>query len=255
VNEPERPTLPREEIEWIRRTRRHPRPTQPDFLVLRRLATQVARALGRLGADGRGLEVLDVFCGTRPYEDLMPAGSKVTGYDIDDHYGSADVTGTEFLPFGDEAFDLVFFAEGFFYSPDPEEAAAEMLRIARPGGSTIVTLPLVWEYRTDRLEHRFTAPELVQVFERAGWSEVEAAEVGGYAVSWALLTGRILRAVEENTRARSRLGWRLRPLFALAYAATNAIGALAERFERSVWRPAPYTLPPDMILTARKPAS
>ena len=255
VSEPERPTLPREEIEWIRRTRRHPRPTQPDFLVLRRLATHIARALGRVsGGNGGGLEVLDVFCGTRPYEDLMPQGSKVTGYDIDDRYGSADVTGTDFLPFEGESFDLVFFAEGFFYSPDPREAAAEMLRITRPGGSTIVTLPLVWEYRTDRLEHRFTAPELVRVFESAGWDDVEASEVGGYAVSWALLTGRIMRAVEESARSRSRLGWRLRPLFAAAYAAMNAIAVLAERFERRVWRPAPYTLPPDMILTARKPA-
>lgn len=250
MNEP-RPTLPPEEIEWIRRTRRHPRPTQPDFFVLRRLVQHLGAALARLGG-GDSLDVLDVFCGTRPYEDLMPRGSKVTGYDIDDRYGSADVTGTEFLPFGDASFDLVFFAEGFFYSPEPDEAAAEMLRVARPGGSAIVTLPLVWEYRTDRLEHRFTAPELVRVFERAGWDEVEAKEVGGYAVSWGLLTGRILRAIEESARARSTFAWRLRPLFAAAYAAMNAIAVLADRFERRVWRPAPYVLPPDMILTARK---
>ena len=83
-----RPTLPREEIEWIRRTRRHPRPTQPDYLALRRLAEHVRAALADLGDEP--LDVLDVFCGTRPYEDLMPPGSRVTGYDIDDRYGSAD---------------------------------------------------------------------------------------------------------------------------------------------------------------------
>jgi SAM-dependent methyltransferase len=252
-----RPPLPREEIEWIRRTRRHPRPTQPDYFVLRLLVERIGAALARVTGTVPSvpLDVLDVFCGTRPYDDLMPAGARVTGYDIDDRYGSADVTGTDFLPFEDASFDLVFFAEGFFYSPDPAEAAAEMLRIARPGGSTIVTLPLVWEYRTDQLEHRFTAPELARVFEGAGWEDVEAQEVGGYAASWALLTGRILRAVEESARARSRLGWRLRPLFAAAYAAMNALAALADRFERRVWRPAPYVLPPDILLTARKPVS
>jgi len=250
VSEP-RPTLPREEIEWIRRTRRHPRPTQPDYLVLRRLVEHVRASLARLGDES--LDVLDVFCGTRPYEDLLPAGSRVTGYDIDDRYGSADVTGTEFLPFEDASFDLVFFAEGFFYSPDPGDAAAEMLRIARPGGSTLVTLPLVWEYRADRLEHRFTAPGLARVFERAGWTEVEAREVGGYAASWSLLTGRIMRAAEESARARSRLGWRLQKLFAAAYVAMNALALLADRFERRTWRPQPYVLPPDIILTARKP--
>jgi SAM-dependent methyltransferase len=245
-----RPPLPAAEVEWIRRTRRHPRPTQPDFFVLRRLVQFVSAALGRLGGP---LEVLDVFCGTRPYEDLMPVGSQVTGYDIDQRYDSADVTGSDFLPFDDASFDLLFFAEGFFYSPDPGEAAHELLRVARPGGHALITLPLVWEYRRDRLEHRFTAPELAAVFELAGWEDVETAEVGGYAVSWALLSGRIVRALEEYARARSRLGWRLRPLFAAAYFAINLVAGLADRFERRRWRPAPYVLPPDIILTARKP--
>lgn len=252
MNEP-RERLPDEEIEWIRRTRRHPQPIQPDFFVLRRLLQAVSAALGRVGGGGAGIEVLDVFCGTRPYEDLMPAGSRITGYDIDDRYGSADVTGTEFLPFGDAAFDLVFFAEGFHYAPDPGEAAAELLRIARPGGHLIVTLPLVWPYDREGPEHRFTAPELARIFERAGWEEVETAEIGGHAVSWALLSGRIMRSVEEWTRSRSRFAWRLRGLFGIAYLAINVIAGLVDRFERRLWRPEPHVLPADMILTARRP--
>lgn len=199
------------------------------------------------------LEVLDVFCGTRPYEDLMPEGSAVTGYDIDDRYGSADVTGTDFLPFDDAAFDLVFFAEGFFYSPDPDEAALELRRVTRPGGHLVMTLPFVWEYRRDRLEHRFTGPELGSVFERAGWTQIEAREVGGYAVSWSLLTGRIIRAIEERARAKNAHAWRLHPLFAAAYLTLNVVAGLTDRFERHAWRPDPYILPPDIVLTARKP--
>ena len=246
----QRPPLPAAEVEWIRRTRRHPRPTQPDYFVLRRLVQFVSAALGRLNGP---LDVLDVFCGTRPYEDLMPAGSRVTGYDIDQRYASADVTGTDFLPFDDASYDLLFFAEGFFYSPDPDEAASELLRVARPGGHVVVTLPLVWEYRRDQLENRFTAPELAGVFERAGWTEVEATEVGGYAVSWALLSGRIVRAVEEYGSGRSALARGLRPLYRALYLAINVLAGIADRFERRRWRPDPYVLPPDMILTARKP--
>jgi SAM-dependent methyltransferase len=245
-----RPPLPAAEVEWIRRTRRHPRPTQPDYFVLRRLVQFISAALGRLEGP---LDVLDVFCGTRPYEDLMPAGSRVTGYDIDQRYHSADVTGSGFLPFDDASYDLLFFAEGFFYSPDPDGAASELRRVTRPGGHVLVTLPLVWEYRRDQLEHRFTAPELAAVFERAGWSDVEATEVGGYAVSWALLSGRILRAVEEYGSARGAAARRSRPLYGVAYLAINLLAGLADRFERRRWRPDPYVLPPDMILTARKP--
>ena len=133
----------------------------------------------------------------------------------------------------DASFDLLFFAEGFFYSPDPGEAARELLRVARPGGHAVITLPLVWEYRRDRLEHRFTAPELATVFEGAGWADVETAEVGGYAVSWALLSGRIVRALEEYARARSRLAWRLRPLFAAAYFAISEVLTNAAKHARA----------------------
>jgi SAM-dependent methyltransferase len=244
-----RPRLPADQIEWVRRTRRHPRPTQPDFLVLRRLVQSLSTVLGRLNGP---METLDVFCGTRPYEDLLPPGSRVTGYDIDDHYGGADVTGTDFLPFDDASYDLVLFTEGFFYLPDPVGAAEELRRVARPDGHLVLTLPLVWEYDRRQVEHRFTSPSLARVFEAAGWDEVEAHEVGGYAVSWALLTGRILRAVEESLAARG--AGSLHPLFAAAYLAMNAVAIIADRFEHRVWRPYPYTLPPDLLLTARRPA-
>ncbi len=244
-----RPRLPDEQIEWARRTRRHPRPTQPDFFVLRRLVQSLETVFGRLPGP---VKTLDVFCGTRPYEDLLPPGSEVTGFDIDNHHGSADVTGTEFLPFDDASYDLVLFTEGFFYSPDPVAAAEELRRVARPGGRVVITLPLVWEYDRRQIEHRFTSTSLARVFEDAGWEEVETLEVGGYAVSWALLSGRILRAGEEVLSDRG-LG-ALRPLFPALYLAMNTVAVLADRFERLVWRPGAYALPPDILLTARRPA-
>ena len=244
-----RPRLLAEQIEWARRTRRHPRPTQPDFLVLRRLVQSLSTALGRITGP---VEALDVFCGTRPYEDLLPVSSRITGFDVDDHYGSADVTGADFLPFEDSSYDLVLFTEGFFYLPEPVAAAEELRRVTRPGGHIVLTLPLVWEYDRRQVEHRFTSTSLARVFDAAGWDEVEAREVGGYAVSWALLTGRILRAGEEKLSARGA-GALARPLFAAVYLAMNAIAILADRFERRIWRPDPYALPPDLLLTARRP--
>jgi SAM-dependent methyltransferase len=243
-----RPRLPDEQIEWARRTRRHPRPTQPDFFVLRRLVQSLSTVLAELPGP---VETLDVFCGTRPYEDLLPAGSRVTGFDIDNHYGRADVTGTDFLPFEGSSYDLILFTEGFFYLPEPVAAAEELRRVARPGGTVVITLPLVWEYDRRQIEHRFTSPSLASVFEAAGWEDVRTLEVGGYAVSWALLSGRILRAGEEVLRDRGASG--LRPLFAALYLAMNAVAVLADRFERLVWRPGAYTLPPDILLTARNP--
>ena len=52
-----------------RRTRRHPRPWQFDYLHLRRLLDDLRPAMARLAEPG-GV-VLDVFCGSRPYDDLV----------------------------------------------------------------------------------------------------------------------------------------------------------------------------------------
>lgn len=195
-----------------------------------------------------------MFCGTRPYEDLLPAGSRVTGFDVDNRYGHADVTSREFLPFADASFDVVLFTEGFFYLPDPRAAASELRRVLRPGGHLVLTLPLVWEYNRDQLEHRFTGPELAAVF--AGeWDQVEVEEVGGFAVAWATLSGRLARAIEESATHRGGAWAVIRYLFKPVYLALNAIALLLERFEERLWRPRPYQLPDHLLLTARRPKS
>ena len=124
--------------------------------------------------------MLDIYCGSRPYEDLIPPGSRYTGLDIDDRYGTADVVTQEFLPFPDESFDLVLCTEGFHYVPDPIHGLAEIERVLRPGGRVVLTVPLVWQYDRTILEHRYTGPELAALL--AGWDDVEVIENGGHAV-------------------------------------------------------------------------
>ncbi len=196
--------------------------------------------------------MLDVFCGTKPYADLLPAGSRLTGFDVDNHYGHADVTSDEFLPFADASFDAVLFTEGFFYLPDPGSAASELRRVLRPGGTLVLTLPLVWEYNRDQLEHRFTGPELSALF-APEWEAVEVEEVGGYAVAWATLTGRILRAMEELMSHRGGIWGLARYAFLPLYIVLNGLAVVLDRFERRLWRPSPYQLPDHLLLTARRP--
>ena len=72
-------TVPPAVVERIRRSRRHPRPTQFDYLHVKRLVDDLGAAITDLG---EVRDVLDVYCGTRPYEDLFPAGAKVVGLDV-----------------------------------------------------------------------------------------------------------------------------------------------------------------------------
>jgi SAM-dependent methyltransferase len=242
----DRPTLPVETLERVRRTRRHPRITQFDYLHLKRLVDDVAEALASIPQPVE--DVLDAFCGTRPYEDMLPAGARCIGFDIDNHFGSADVTSHEFLPFDDQSFDLVLSVSGFYYVPDPERGVSELARVLRPGGTAIVTAPVAWEYDRTILEHRFTGPELEALF--ADWEQVEVVENGGRAIAWALLTGHLIylreRALAPRVRALAT------PLFKLSYVTVNALGALADRGMRAR-DTGPHTLPANLLLRARKP--
>jgi SAM-dependent methyltransferase len=193
--------------------------------------------------------VLDVFCGTRPYDELLRAGSEVVGLDIDDRHGVADVVTDAFLPFPDESFDLVLCAEAFHYVGDPAAGVAELRRVLRHGGTAVVSVPLVWEYDPTILEHRFTGPELEHLFR--AWDEVRVVVNGERAVVWATVTGRMLNLVEERL-ARGPATPVVRATFALAYLAVNLVASVAERVEGRLAR-GNTMLPMNLLLTARRP--
>jgi SAM-dependent methyltransferase len=236
-------TLTPSELEGVRRTRRRPRRTQFDYLHLRRLIGDLTRTLRAF--DTPAPEVLDVYCGSRPYDDLLPAGSRCTGLDVPGNpYGVADVVSDDFLPFPDASFDLVTCYEAFHYVEDPAHGVAELYRVLRPGGMVLIAVPFVWEYDRTILEHRYTGPELAALL--GGWDDVRVIENGGRAVAWATLTGSILE------RARLRLPRPARVLFAPAYVLLNGCGGLLDALERR-GADGTITLPMNLLATARKP--
>jgi SAM-dependent methyltransferase len=237
--------LATEELERIRLARQKPRIFQFDYLHLRVLRDDIARELAAMPGP---VDVLDVYCGTRPYEQLLPAGARCTGLDVTARYGAADVVTDEFLPFEDGSFDLVVSFEGFHYVPDPAAGIREVERVLRPGGRALVTVPLTWEYERGTLEHRFTGPELERLF--AGWEDVRVSENGGRGVAWAAQTGRIIERFQQ--RVHRRLGWAadlLAPAFALVYVLVNLTGAVIEKAEDE----GPTTLPMNLMVIARRP--
>ena len=231
------------QLEAARRSRRHPRRTQFDYLHLRRLLRDLQRSLAAI--DTRAPEVLDVYCGSRPYDDLLPAGARCTGLDVEGNpYGVADVVTNEFLPFPDESFDVVTCYEAFHYVEDPVRGIAEIRRVLRPGGTVLIAVPFVWEYDRTILEHRYTGPELAALLE--GWDDISIIENGGRGVAWATLTGSILE------RTRRRLPQAVRPLFGPVYVALNGLGSLLDRVEERSSDGA-ITLPMNLVATALKP--
>jgi SAM-dependent methyltransferase len=242
-------TLSVRELAEVRRSRRRPRATQFDYLHVRRLVNDVREAIGRI--EGPVEEVLDVYCGCRPYDDLLPQGARSTGLDIvGNPYGVADVTSDEFLPFADASFDLVTCYEAFHYVEDPRQGVDEIRRVLRPGGTTIVSVPFVWEYDRTILEHRFTGPELSALFE--DWEDVNVIENGNRVVAWATLTGTLLERVRVRIPKLGGAGRVLQGGVSGIYVVMNGVAVGLDRLDRR-YADSDLTLPMNLLVTARRP--
>ncbi|HEX6228741.1 MAG TPA: class I SAM-dependent methyltransferase [Solirubrobacterales bacterium] len=108
-----------------------------------------ARAVLGLAGVRRGERALDAGCGTGIYtRRLVEQGAEVTGVDIDPEMLAAarvkvpsatlveaDVT---HLPFADGSFDLSLAVTLLCFVEDAELAAAELVRVTRPGGRVVL---------------------------------------------------------------------------------------------------------------------
>lgn len=237
---PEREHFSDEVIARIRRSRRHPRRTDYLYLHLRHLVDDLARAL----ADVQGRDVLDAYCGARPYEDLLPDGACCTGLDVDDAYGLADVVSDEFLPFEPASFDLVVCTQAFYFLASPVDAVAEIAAVLRPAGTVVITTPIAYP-GTSRL---YSEAQLRDLFD--GWDDVSAVASGGTAVARATLSGYLLHQVEKRLTGVARP---LRVVFPLLYVLVSWVGSLLDRVERRYF--ADDALPTNLLLKATKPST
>jgi ubiquinone/menaquinone biosynthesis C-methylase UbiE len=83
-----------------------------------------AIAAARRGCQVTGLDYVEDLLGR------AVARSRVEGLKLDLVEGDAEA-----MPFADESFDAVISVVGVMFAPDQERAAAELLRVCRPGGT------------------------------------------------------------------------------------------------------------------------
>ena len=93
--------------------------------------------------------LLDVGCGSKPYQDLF-AVEVYIGLDIDsensrkrgiaDHYYDGHV-----FPFTDASFDSILCNQVLEHVFNPDEFLREIVRALKPGGRLLLTVPFVWD--------------------------------------------------------------------------------------------------------------
>lgn len=135
--------------------------------------------------------LLDVGCGSRPYDDILSQiGRSRIGLEVDrvryaapsaapNVWGSATR-----LPFSDNCFDVVVSFQVLEHVPEPHYVIAEIYRVLAPGGRLVLTAPHIWGVHEEPNDYfRFTGFGLSYLARKAGLEVCDVRAIAGYWVT------------------------------------------------------------------------
>ena len=154
--------------------------------------------------------MIDIGCGTKPYEDLVrPFVESHVGVDhpVSLHSRSkVDLSGTAYsIPTEDASFDSALCTAVLEHLEEPEAALRECNRVLVPGGYAVYTVPFIWHIHEEPRDfYRFTRFGLAHLFGKAGFVDVEVRALSGFAVTFGQLL--VYRLQSLNKGVVRRLG-------------------------------------------------
>lgn len=160
--------------------------TNPARMVMRRGAELLVRAMHQY-LRGR---VLDIGCGLKTKRLLV--NDQVTAYVGLDHEASlhdrsqVDLVGTAYrIPQPDASFDGIVCTAVLEHLEEPKSALRESLRVLKPGGHAIYTVPLYWHLHEEPRDfYRYTKHGLRYLFMESGYELVEIVPASGFWITF-----------------------------------------------------------------------
>jgi SAM-dependent methyltransferase len=192
--------------------------------LVRWLAGEARRAQEELGA----YRVLDVGCGTKPYEPLFsPFAASYIGVDPVEN-PHAELRGSvEALPVEDGSFDVVLCNQVLEHCDDPARAVRELRRATAPRGRVLASTHGVMPYHPSPTDFwRWTHAGLEKLFlESADWASVRVTPASGTTAC----IGMIFAMNLDLALRRLRAGRLSKPLVTTVNRAAEAIDRRSPR--------------------------
>ena len=142
--------------------------------------------------------VLDVGCGYMPYRQLIesvPAVNSYVGMDIAQTTYSGEIEpdlkwDSEQIPADDKSFECVIATEFLEHHPEPEIVLKEILRVMKPNGIFLATVPFIWNlHEIPHDEYRYTPYSLERCLSSAGFRNIKIKPLGGWNMAFAQMIG------------------------------------------------------------------
>lgn len=151
------------------------------------------RELARVAQTYVSGQTIDIGCGTKPYEDLLaPYVTEHIGVDHDQTFhdiSNVDLFGTAYdIPVEDSSFDSAVCTAVLEHLEEPEAALRECMKVLKPGGIAIYTVPFIWHLHEEpRYFYRFSKYGLTYLFGKMGADVIELRALSGFWVTFGQL--------------------------------------------------------------------
>ncbi len=148
--------------------------------------------------------LLDVGCGTKPYEKLFYNASEYVGLDIDkgvkNLYADYTYDGVKF-PFKNKSYDGVFASQVLEHVFNPDVFLLEIYRVLKKDGFVLLTLPFVWDEHEQPYDYaRYSSFGIKYLLEMNGFTVIEQRKtVPNIGVIFQLLNTYIYKVVLKKS--------------------------------------------------------
>lgn len=157
-----------------------------NYLVQRIVQRELVR-LGRTYLSGR---LIDIGCGAKPYAGIL--GEYVSEHVGTDHldtlhgHDHIDLVGSAYaIPAPDGSFDCAICTAVLEHLEEPEQALRECLRLLKPGGTAVYTVPFIWHvHEAPRDFFRFSRYGIEHLFRKSGFDLVEIRALSGFWITF-----------------------------------------------------------------------